>query len=103
MTNLKRIENELRYAAENGCDYKLLLEAADALREARETIEEQNNGEKQKTVYVKLKAFATYETMKAFEMMLNEKTPDRVVVLPMNVEILNPQELEEIKVKILGE
>lgn len=39
MRDLKKIENELRFAADAGCDYTLLIEAADALEEAREKIE----------------------------------------------------------------
>lgn len=48
MRDLKKLENELRFAADAGCDYTLLLEAADALAEARKCIEEQKAG----TIYV---------------------------------------------------
>lgn len=40
MRDLKKLENELRFAANAGCDYTLLLEAADALAEARKRIKE---------------------------------------------------------------
>lgn len=39
MRDLKELENELRFAADAGCDYTLLIEAADALSEARQKIE----------------------------------------------------------------
>lgn len=42
MRDLKKMENELRFAADAGCDYTLLIEAADALAEARKKIEEEN-------------------------------------------------------------
>ena len=48
MRDFKRIENELRFAADAGCDYTLLLEAADALKEAREQIEQKRDG----TIYI---------------------------------------------------
>lgn len=48
MRDLKKLENELRFAADAGCDYTLLLEAADALAEVREWIEAQKAG----TIYI---------------------------------------------------
>lgn len=52
MRDFEKIEADLRFAADNGCDYTLLIEAAKALRDAREIIDMYAN--EQKVVYLKM-------------------------------------------------
>lgn len=128
MRDFAEIEAELRFAADNGCDHTLLIEAADALAaedkliqklssivvrnaqiritvdELKETADQIECGAKeQKTVYVKMLAWTTQAEIEKVERYLNERSPDKIVVLPECVDLLNPEELEAVKTKILGE
>ncbi len=101
MRDLKKLENELRFAADAGCDYTLLIEAAEALRDAREIIDMYAN--EQKVVYLKMETCTPWDHVIKLEKDLNERSPDRIVLLPSYIEILNPEELQTIKTQILGE
>ena len=97
----KQIVKELRFAAEYGCDSDLIERAAEALEEAADQIE--RGASEQKTVYVKMLAWTTQAELEKVERYLNERSPDKIVVLPGCVDLLNPEELEAVKTKILGE
>ena len=104
MRDLKKLENELRFAADAGCDYTLLLEAADALAEAKKVIDTLASGNKNgKTVYLQMRYFCEWKEMKNLQNYLNRESPDKVVVLPTQVKLLNPEELETVKREIKGE
>lgn len=103
MRDLKKLENELRFAADAGCDYTLLLEAADALAEAKKVIDTLANGNKNgKTVYLQMRYWCDWKELKNLQNYLNRKSPDKIVVLPTQVKLLNPEELETVKREIQG-
>ena len=99
----KQIVKELRFAAEYGCDSDLIERAADALQEAAELIERSATEKSGTTVYMRLLEWSTEEERRIMEDILNRSSPDRIVILPSHIEILNPEELQAIKTKILGE
>ena len=99
----KQIVKELRFAAEYGCDSDLIERAADALQEAAELIERSATEKSWTTVYMRLLEWSTEEERRIMEDILNRSSPDRIVILPSHIEILNPEELQAIKTKILGE
>lgn len=100
MRDLKKLENELRFAADAGCDYTLLIEAAEALRDAREIIDMYAN--EQKVVYLKMETWTPWDHVIKLEKALNERSPDRIIVLPPYVTVMNPEELEQVKTALLG-
>lgn len=99
----KQIVKELRFAAEYGCDSDLTERAADALEEAADQIERGASEKSGKTVYVKMLAWAQWNEIQALEKALNNNSPDKIVVLPSYVDIMNPEELEAIMTKEIGE
>lgn len=103
MTDFRQIVKELRFAAEYGCDSDLIERAADALQEAAELIERSATEKSGTTVYMRLLEWSTEEERRIMEDILNRSSPDRIVILPSHIEILNPEELQAIKTKILGE
>lgn len=99
----KQIVKELRFAAEYGCDSDLIERAADALEEAADQIERGASEKSGKTVYMRLLEWSTEEERRIMEDILNRSSPDRIVIVPQRLEILNKEELQTIKTKILGE
>lgn len=99
----KQIVKELRFAAESGCDSDLIESAADALEEAADQIERGASEKSGTTVYMRLLEWSTEEERRIMEDILNRSSPDRIVLLPSHIEILNPEDLETIKTQILGE
>lgn len=97
MMNLRKIEAELREAAEVGCDYTLLEKAADALNYAIKLIEFYANGGK--TVYMKANINMPEEDLFALWKRLNRISPDKIILLPNYIDVLNPEELEKIRTK----
>lgn len=103
MTDFRQIVKELRFAAEYGCDSDLIERAADALQEAADMIERSATEKSGTTVYMRMLTWTSEEERRIAEEIMNRSSPDRIVILPSNIEILNPEELETIKTKILGE
>ena len=101
MMDLKKIAEELREAAEVGCEYTLLEDAADALEYAMKLIDFYANGGK--TVYMKANIPMPEEDQFALWKRLNGLSADKIILLPNYLDILNPQELELIKTKNSGE
>ena len=99
----KQIVEELRFAAEYGCDSDLIERAADALEEAADQIERSASEKSGTTVYMRMQVWTSEEERRIAEDIMNRSSPDRIVLLPHHSEILNPEELQTIKTKILGE
>ena len=99
----KQIVKELLFAAEYGCDSDLIERAADALEEAADQIERGASEKSGTTVYMRMLEWSTEEERRIMEDILNRRSPDRIVIVPQRLEILNPEELKTIKTKILGE
>lgn len=102
-TKYREIAKELHYAAEYGCDSDLLERAGDALQEAADEIELSATAKSGTTVYMRMLALTSEEERRIAEGIMNRSSPDRIVILPSHIEILNPEELQTIKTKILGE
>lgn len=103
MTDFRQIVKELRFAAEYGCDSDLIERAADALQEAADMIERSATEKSGTTVYMRMLTWTREEERRIAEDIMNRSSPDRIVILPSHIEILNPEELQTIKTKILGE
>lgn len=130
MRDFAEIEADLRFAADNGCDYTLLIEAAEALakeneliqklagivvrnaqiritvdevKEAADQIERGASEESGTTVYMRMQTWTSEKERRIMEDIMNRSSPDRIVMLPSHIEIMNPEELQTIKTKILGE
>ena len=103
MTDLRQIVKELRFATEYGCDSDLIERAADALQEAADMIERSATEKSGTTVYMRMLTWTCEEERRIAEDIMNRSSPDRIVVLPSHIEILNPEELQTVKTKILGE
>ena len=130
MRDFAEIEAELRFAADNGCDHTILIEAADALaaedkliqklssivvrnaqiritvdemKETADQVERSASEKSGKTVYIRANTFTQRADLQRIKDDLNIKSEDKIIVLPCCMEILNPEELEAVKTKILGE
>lgn len=102
MSDLRQIVKELRFAAEYGCDVDLIERAADALQEAAEMIERSETEKSGTTVYMRMLNWTSEEERRIAEDIMNRSSPDRIVMLPSNIEILNPEELVKVCKEMLG-
>ena len=104
LDDLKRIlSKELQDAMTEICEQIRRGEARtkEKIEEAR--IERSATEKSGTTVYMRMLTWTKEDARRITEDILNRSSPDRIVLLPSHIEILNPEELQTIKTQILGE